>query len=61
MFLNGLIFSNRVILVHSVNGTLKVLLPLPLLVRGIEDGLPLGVVPHPEVVDVPLHVLGSIV
>ena len=47
--------------VHSVNGTLKVLLPLPLLVRGIEDGLPLGVVPHPEVVDVPLHVLGSIV
>ena len=38
-------------------GTLKVLLLLPLLVHGIQDGLPLGMVTHPKAVDVPLHVL----
>jgi hypothetical protein len=36
---------------------LKVLLPFPLLVDGIQDGLPLGVVPHPQLVDFPLHFL----
>ena len=42
---------------HPCIGTSKVLLLLPLLVHGIQDGLPLGMVTHPKAIDIPLHVL----